>query len=337
MTPWTLALDIGGTSTSAALIGPGHHVHARRTAATPAADGARAVLGRALDLCREAQREAARTGLPAPSALGIGTAGVVAGAGRTVTHATSALPGWAGTPVAQLAEECLGLPVTVLGDVQAFLAGETTPAGAAAHATTAIGVMAGTGIGGAVRVNGALVRGARGAAGHLGHVPVPQAAGLDCPCGARGHVEALASGPAMTAAYAARRPGAGITTLRDVSRLAHEGEPAARRVLSAGGEALGTAIAGLVAALDPDCVVVSGGVLSSGPWYLDALREALAVHTLPALADTAVRASALGADAVLIGAAETARGLTAPGPAPHGLLPPANHDDHPTGRTGSSR
>ncbi|MFB7652987.1 MULTISPECIES: ROK family protein [unclassified Streptomyces] len=307
MTQWTLAVDIGGTSISAGVVDPGQRVRARRRIPTSAEDGAQQVLDRALRLVREIRDEATRTGLPAPTALGIGTAGVVDGAGRTVTHATSALPGWAGTPVSRLAEDRLGLPVALLGDVQAFLVGETTSVGAAAHASSALGVMAGTGIGGALRVNGALVRGERGAAGHLGHVPVPQAAGLTCPCGAEGHVEALASGPAMTAHLATELPGARIESLRDVSRLAHDGEPAARRVLSLGGAALGTALAGVVATTDPYCVVISGGVLSSGPWYLDALRGALAGQTLPALADVPVRTSLLGADAVLVGAAETAR------------------------------
>ncbi|MER5967603.1 ROK family protein [Streptomyces sp. NPDC002057] len=303
-----LALDIGGTTTTAAYVGPDHTVHARLSAPTPARDGAAAVVDRAVRLLATSRGQATAAGLAAPVALGIGTAGVVDPEGRTITHATDALPGWAGTPLARLAHRLTGLPTTVLGDVQAFLVGESTPRGAARGARTAIGVMAGTGVGGAVWTEGTVLRGARGAAGHIGHVPVPQAAGLTCPCGARDHVEAVASGPSMAAALAAAGPQyASVRTLQDVSRLAARGEARARGVLTRGGEALGTALAGLVATLDPDRVVISGGVLNSGPYYLAGLRDTLASHSLPALADTTVTASRLGADAVLLGAAETAR------------------------------
>ncbi|MFE1230989.1 ROK family protein [Streptomyces sp. NPDC058745] len=313
MTHGVLAIDIGGTSTTTAYIGPDHEVHARRSAATPATDGAEAVLTTAMRLLSRTHSQAVDEGHADPVSLGIGTAGVVDPAGRTITHATSALAGWAGTPLAERAEQHTGLPTTVLGDVQAFLRGETAPPGAAAGCASAIGVMAGTGIGGAVFADGAVLRGAHGAAGHIGHIAVPQAAGLTCPCGAPDHVEAIASGPAMTAALAAERPGTPVTTLRDVAALAHAGDHRAQEILSRGGEALGTALAGLVSTIDPDCVVIAGGVMHSGPWYLRGLKKALIRHSLPALAHVDVHPSQLGADAVLIGAATAARCI--PGPA----------------------
>lgn len=303
-----LAVDVGGTKTTAAVVLPGAHVLARAGAATPAQDGPQAVLATVVHLARAVSEAAAGQGAAAPVAVGIGTAGVVDPQGRTVVAATSALAGWAGTPVADHVEDALGVPAAVLGDVQAFLAGESA-AGAARGARSAVAVMAGTGIGGAVAVNGRVLRGAGGAAGHLGHIPVPGAERLPCPCGRQGHVEAVASGPAMTEAARRRLPGRRIDDLRSVARLAHDGVPEAIAILESGGTAAGVALAGVVAALDPDVVVLGGGVLSAGPWYGGALRAAVAAHTLPLLRGVAVRHCVLGADAVLLGAAAEADAL----------------------------
>ncbi|MEU5366845.1 ROK family protein [Streptomyces sp. NPDC005925] len=313
-----VGIDIGGTTTTAAVVDNGHRIRTRRTAPTPAARGAEAVLADAVRLAVAALADAA-----APvAAVGVGTAGVVGRDGRTVTAATDALPGWAGMPLADRLEQALGLPTTVLGDVQAFLAGEAL-SGAAAGARIAVGVMAGTGIGGAVWAGGGVLRGATGAAGHLGHVSVPGAEALRCPCGATGHVEAVASGPAMTRRFQRIRPEDRVRDLRDIAALAAAGDAVAREVLTTGGRALGIALGGVVSTLDPDVVVVSGGVLDSGPWYGTALSTTLAGAALPALADVRVTPAALGADAVLVGAADAARRLPGrtPDPATRGSRP----------------
>ncbi|GAA4831168.1 ROK family protein [Kitasatospora terrestris] len=308
-----LAVDIGGTKTTAAVVvdRDGTPVPAvRRTAPTPAADGGAAVLASALGLALACAEEGRAVLGTAAVAVGFGTAGVVDRLGRSVVAATSALPGWAGTELASAAERELGMPATVMNDVQAFLAGECA-AGAARHCDVAVAVMAGTGIGGAVAVGGRLVRGAHGAAGHLGHLPVPGAESLLCPCGATGHVEARAAGPAMTDEARRRLPDRHLPDLRAVAALAEAGDSVARSVLESGGHALGTALAGVVAALDPDVVVLGGGAAASGPWFEAGLRAALASHTLPLLAGVRLTRSALDADAVLIGAATEARRLPA--------------------------
>ncbi|MGW3864319.1 ROK family protein [Streptomyces sp. NPDC005047] len=296
-----LGIDIGGTGIKAGVVGPEGQLLARRTVSTPARDGADAVLDTAVRLAREILAETGPVHM-----AGLGTAGVVAPDGRSIDHATDALPGWAGTLVADRLEEGLGIPFTVLGDVQAFLAGEAA-LGAARGAVTALGVMAGTGVGGAVWANGVLLRGHTGAAGHLGHISVPGAEKELCPCGRTGHVEGLAAGPAMTGLFRRAVPAAPVTDLRDVAILAARGHPEAVEVLTQGGRALGTAIGGVVAALDPDVVVLAGGVFDSGPWYEHALRAALSETTLPSLATVRVVRAELGSDAVLIGAAAAGR------------------------------
>ncbi|MET7827002.1 ROK family protein [Streptomyces sp. NPDC005386] len=304
-----LGIDIGGTKTSVAVLDADNTILSRATAATPAVEGAGAVVARVLELAAQALAHPAATGVRL-SAIGVGTAGVVGPDGRTVAAATDALPGWAGTPLAALLEDALGAPTSLLGDVQAFLAGELA-AGAARGTRGAIAVMAGTGIGGAVALDGVVVRGGHGAAGHLGHVPVPQAEGHRCPCGAMGHVEAVASGPAMTARLRRDPTHADVPDLRAVAALAADGDAAARGVLRHGGRALGAALAGVVNTLDPEIVVLAGGVLSSGPWYEQAVRAELAARTLPLLRGTRVVQACLGADAVLLGAAVHAQAVHA--------------------------
>ncbi|MGW8887551.1 ROK family protein [Streptomyces sp. NPDC055749] len=299
-----LGIDIGGTKTVVAVLTADGSVLTRRQALTPAAQGARAVVDGVLDLATRALADEAVAGFR-PTSIGVGTAGVVAPDGRTIAFATEALPGWTGTPLATRLEEALGVPAVLLGDVQAFLAGELVR-GAARGARCAVAVMAGTGVGGAVAVDGTVLRGRHGAAGHLGHIPVPEALGHSCPCGAAGHVEAVASGPAMAALMSLHPAHATTTDLRDVAAAAVRGDDTARQILRGGGQALGTALAGVVNTLDPDVVVLAGGVFESGPWYEEGLRAELALRALPLLRRVPLVRAALGSDAVLIGAASLA-------------------------------
>ncbi|TDE39319.1 ROK family protein [Nonomuraea mesophila] len=287
-------MDIGGTKIAAGLVTPEGTVRRRAYAPTPAAQGPPAVVRTVVRLARE-------LGLDGVTCAGVGTAGVVDPAGRRIAGATDAIRDWTGTPLAQLLEDELDLPVLVRNDVQAFLAGEL----AGSPWRTALGVTVGTGIGGALALDGRVVTGVRGTAGHVGHVPVAEAAGLACTCGAAGHVEAVASGPAMTAAFAALGGGAELD-LRSVLERARDGDADAAGVLARGGHALGEALAGVVNVWDPDVVILGGGVLAAGELYLAPLRAALAAGVLPVLAGVPVLPARLGDDAVLVGAAGAA-------------------------------
>ncbi|MEW2445766.1 ROK family protein [Micromonospora marina] len=305
--PVLAAVDIGGTKTAAALV-RGGTVLARVRRATPATDGAAAVLDTAAALVRSLGG--------APVAVGVGAPGLVDPDSGRVTAATSSIRDWSDVDVVTGLRARLGLPVAVLNDVQAFTLGEAVH-GAGRGLPTVLGVAVGTGVGGGVLAAGRLLTGRSGAAGHLGHVPVPQAAGRPCPCGATGHVEAVASGPATAARYAERTGATGVA-LPEVVRRARSGDGDALAVIALAGEALGTALAGLTNTLDPDCVVIGGG--AAVPELLDALRPAFAAACLPVLGAVPVVPAALGTDAQLVGAAEAAlRAL----PGPTGRAGPA--------------
>ncbi|MEU8002293.1 ROK family protein, partial [Catellatospora sp. NPDC049111] len=263
------AIDVGGTKTAVALVRDGQ-VLARAQAPTPVdADGA-AVLEQAAALVGALREDSALR----PVAFGAAVAGVVDGAG-VVHAATDHIAGWDGTAVTATLAALLGLPGRSVNDVHAFVLGETAY-GATAGLSDVVGIAVGTGIGGGVVSGGRLITGARGAAGHLGHIPVAQAAGLPCPCGTPGHLEAVASGPAMAARYTARRgepvtaqPDAvtqpdvaalpEVTALPDVVAAARRVDELAAAVLADAGAALGAVIGGLINTFDPAAVVVGGG------------------------------------------------------------------------------
>ncbi|MEV4523074.1 ROK family protein [Micromonospora tulbaghiae] len=294
------ALDIGGTKTTAALVTAGGEVVGRHTAPTPGRSGAAAVLDTAAGLVEKLRADAPG----AVRALGVGSAGVIDSTSGLVLSATDVLTGWTGTDLRGDLSRRLGVPVTVINDVHAHALGEARH-GAAAGYDTVLYVAVGTGVGASFVLGDAVLAGAHSAAGHAGHQPSPYAGSLACTCGGRGHLEAIAAGPALAAEYV-RRTGRPVADLRAVAALAAGGDETAREVVRLGGAAVGSAVGGLVNVLDPAAVVVGGGVTGLGePWWR-ALRDAVPAETLPGLAGVPVLASTLGPDAPLLGAASLA-------------------------------
>ncbi|MDP9861534.1 MULTISPECIES: ROK family protein [Streptosporangium] len=294
-----VGVDIGGTKTAAGLVDRSGALLAVRTLPTPAARGPAAVVDTAVDLVRELAAGAGDV-----AAVGIGSAGVVDPRRGVIVSATDAITGWAGTDLRGEVSRRLGLPVAVDNDVHAHALGEQWRGAAAGHADVLL-VAAGTGIGASVVIGGRVLRGAHSVAGHAGHVPAAAAAGLPCPCGGRGHVEAVASGPALLADYRGRA-GAGAAHLADVARLAADGDRVAAAVLTRGAAALGSTIGGLMNVIDPEIVVVGGGVAACGALWWRALREGIRAEALPSLREVPVVPAALGGDAALLGAARMA-------------------------------
>ncbi len=201
-----LGVDIGGTKTIAAIVGPdGKPGPSARAAA--AIGEPRAVLDTAIGTARNVlaehrQKYGTRSGF-AVRACGVGTAGTV-GPDGIISYATDTLPGWAGTDVRAAFTSALDLPTVVRNDVHAAALGEYAHGAAQGHGTALI-IWLGTGIGGAIIHAGAVLVGRTSTAGSVGHVPVPAAsiAGdrRQCTCGAWDHLEAHASGPAIRARY----------------------------------------------------------------------------------------------------------------------------------------
>jgi glucokinase len=290
-----LGIDIGGTKTAVGLVDE-HRVLAQASAPTPARAGATAVLDRTAELvtCLLSERSDLRA-----ATCGVGAAGVIEPRSGAVTSATDSISGWAGTDVRSGLEARLGIPVTVRNDVHAHAIGESA-AGAGADAPTMLLVAAGTGIGGALVVDGRLQSGANGAAGHYGHAVSAVGADEPCPCGARGHVEGVAAGPALVRRWGGHADGSGA---RAVFGAAAAGDERAVRVLEESATAIGGMLAGLVNGVDPDVVVLAGGLADADRAWWSRIVDVARAGSLPALRAVPFRPAALGAMSAVVGAA----------------------------------
>lgn len=294
--PIVAGVDIGGTKIAVGAVSESGALLDRYQVHTPAADGPDAVLN--------ATEFAIRALRVAPHAIGVGSAGAIDVTSGSVVSATAALPGWAGTELRQRLAECFGVPVAVDNDVHAHALGEMWR-GAAVGRRHVLLVAVGTGIGGSLVVDGAAYHGGHSVAGHIGHTPVPAAAEIPCGCGATGHAEAVGSGPAMLAAYQ-RRGHTSVSDLSEITRRAGAGDRWAAEVLVTGGTATGQAVGGLVNVLDPELVLLTGGVLRCGAAWWEPFADAVAAELLPPLRDLTLMRGKLGSDAALIGAARLA-------------------------------
>ncbi|WP_246490591.1 ROK family protein [Brevibacterium oceani] len=324
--PATVAVDVGGTKIRAGSVIDGRLAHVRGVP-TPATAGADAVLDTIAEVTAAVIADASGSRGTASDLMwriGVGAAGVIDPASGIVISATDSLSGWAGTELTAELSARTGLPVRAVNDVHAHALGEAR-AGASRDSSSSLLVAVGTGIGGGFITDGRLLTGRNAAAGHIGHVPVAAAAGLACPCGGNGHVEAIASGPAILATYQRLVRDEDTTTsaqlgactsapadTRALAAAASAGDDLAVRAFDIGARALGSALGGIANVLSPEVIVVGGGLTEMDQTWWAPLRDAFAAELIPATAGLSLRKAELGQDAALIGAA----GLWADGFAP---------------------
>jgi len=301
-----LGIDIGGTKIAGGIVDAATGaVLLQERVPTRAHEGGPSVLARALSLAVRLCAEARTRGLGAPAGVGVGAGGQIDPETGIVVAATDVLPGWAGTQLRAAFEERLGLPARVDNDVNALAAGECRW-GAAQNARTVVFLALGTGVGGALILDGRLHHGARGAGGELGHlILVPD--GPPCTCGGRGCLEQYASGPALLARFHTLGGDPGLTDGGPLADLAvREPENPAARAITQTGEYLGLGLVSLANVFGPDRFVIGGGLASLGDLLLGPARRVLAARALPGVRDTPVVPAALGASASVVGAAALA-------------------------------
>lgn len=307
-----IGLDIGGTKISGCVVGPDGTILARGRKDTPAQD-TEAIVGAAATLIRELsfEREIA--------AVGVACAAFINRTGSTILFAPNLA--WRDLPLKQLLESALHLPVTIENDANAAAWGEFR-FGAAAGTADMVFVTVGTGIGGGVVTNGVLLHGAFGVAAELGHMRVVPG-GLRCGCGNRGCWEQYASGTALVrearelviseTPHAARLSelcagDPAELTGPDVTRAAAEGDPAALELMSDLGTWIGEGAASVAAILDPELMVLGGGVAEAGALLIDPAVAAFRRHLTGRGHRPEARfvLASLGNDAGMIGVADLA-------------------------------
>jgi glucokinase len=305
-----IGLDAGGTKLLAGVVDEDGNLLCRTVRTWPREAEREDVLLRFQTAVAEALRgagpvDAIGVGLPATLDL---ASGVAVGC-RHLPIAGFAFRDWLA--------DATGIPVYLDNDATLALLAEHQR-GAARGATDAVMMTIGTGIGGGLISAGRLVRGARGAAGEPGHMTI-DAEGIECPgdCPGRGCLEAYVSGQALARIgyeYAALAPDYnlgrvlavnGELTAADVVQAARAGDPGAREALTAMGEKLGVGIASLLNLLDPDVVVIGGGLGSdAGPLLLGPAERVARSRALePAASQVRIAAAMLGEDAGMLGAA----------------------------------
>ncbi len=281
-----LAVDIGGTKLAAAVVDDAGALHGRTQAATAGRDAEELFATLAATVHRALDAHAAAGG-PAPTTVGVGCGGPMAAGGVTVTPLN--IPQWDAFPLTARLEAELGLPTVVDNDAKALALGEGW-LGAARGERNYLAMVVSTGVGAGFVVDGRLLDGASGNAGHLGHLVV-EPGGRLCACGSRGCLEAEASGTAIAAVTG--RPAAEAT------------EEVRRRT----GTLVGRAVAAAVVLCDLRLACVGGSVaLGFGAPFFEAANEALAATArIPYARGARIVPVGLGADGPLVGAAAVAR------------------------------
>jgi glucokinase len=266
MTNLVIGIDVGGTTVKAALFDAEGRDYGHSARPTPKHLGPDAVVTTILDVIVEL-----RTHLPAATqlrAVGVVVPGVVDAQHGVAVYATNL--GWRNLPLRQIVAEAVGLPAIVDHDVRAAGLAELE-LGAGRGLQEMIFVALGTGIAAAVITRGEVSFGATGMAGELGHLPViPD--GEWCACGQRGCTETYASGAALSRRYSTASGIADVPAADVVSR-ALAGDSVAQEVFRDAITALSRALINYILIMDPELIIIGGGLSGAGAALLDPLSR----------------------------------------------------------------
>ena len=258
-----IGVDLGGTKTEIVALGEAGETLLRRREATPANDYA-ATLALVARLVRDTVNELGSDPKPAcgPAAfsVGIGTPGSPSPHTGLMRNSNSTCLN--GRPFQGDLERELGTAIRIANDADCFALSEARD-GAARGAATVFGVILGTGVGGGIAVNGQLLSGPNAIAGEWGHNPLPwprdeERPGLACYCGKHGCIETFLSGPGLALDH--ERAGGAKLQAEEIVARADTGEESALLALRRYEDRLARALAGVINLLDPDIIVLGGGM-----------------------------------------------------------------------------
>lgn len=269
------AIDIGGTHTKLAIVSEDGRIVRQGTVPTGEAGEPEPLVARIAETFGPMLAEARGGGGLVP-AVGVAVAGFI-DPDRSSMFGNANLPALCDFPLRLALVAALRIDCRLEVDSNAALLAEQRH-GATQGSIRTLGMTVGTGLGGAVTVNGRLLRYTGECAGDLGHIMV-EPDGRSCSCGAKGCLEALVSAGALSER-------AGGRAVSDIIAAAGTGETNAREALGATGGWLGFGLASLAPVFAPDTVVVGGGVSAAGDLLLGAVRESFHAHAAPAFADS---------------------------------------------------
>ena len=226
------------------------------------------------------------------------------------------IPGWVNIPIAQIMEDEFHIPTRIDNDARCAALGELFT-GAGKGCENIVCVTVGTGVGSGIIINGKVVRGASNAAGEIGHIKLEMKDGLICGCGDTGCMEAYVSAPSIVAMAEDYIKGGKSTKFREmanpeisayiVAEAAKAGDKVAQRIFKIMGEYLGIGLSSVVNLLNPEKIIIGGGVADAGDIFLNPVRETIksrameisgnAVQVVPA--ELGNRAGVIGASLLI--------------------------------------
>lgn len=306
-----IGIDVGGTNVKLALVNENGQIVYSNSVPTRAEMGYEFTVNNIKQAIYELLKE---TKLDAKDIQGIGFGfpGQVDYKAGIVRNAPN-IPGWVEVPIAKLIEDEFHIPTRVDNDVRCAALGELNY-GAGKGCENMVCITVGTGIGSGLIINGKLVRGASNAAGEIGHIKLQMHDGPICGCGDTGCFEAFASGPSIVAMAEEYIKGGKSTKYREmangtaitpfiVCEAAKAGDPVAQRIFTIMGEYLGVGLSSVVNLLNPEKIIIGGGVADAGEILMRPLVETLRKRAMK-IAGSAVEVvpAQLGNTAGVIGA-----------------------------------
>lgn len=288
-----IGVDVGATKIRAGVVSSTGKILGTANVPTGTAKGKDAVL----DNIRQAIASVWRDEV---AGIGLGLAGIVDHETGVFISGPNFPATFAKIPIAALAKKWFGKPAAADNDVHCFALAEAVR-GAGKGKRLVIGMTLGTGVGGGIIVGGVIERGRNNAAGEIGHMSVSDDERAVCGCGMTGHLEALASGTAMSALYK-KATGKELDAFA-VEKAFLAGDPVAKLVFKRMADGLATGLANLIHILNPDIIVIGGGIAKVDALVVPALKEYKAKLISPAIKTTPVERAMLGTDANVLGAA----------------------------------
>ncbi len=307
---YKIGVDVGGTNVKIALVDKKGNIVYSNSVPTRAEMGYEYTISNIKQAIYDLIKET-KTTKEAIEGIGFGFPGQV-DCDNGIVRLAPNIPGWVNVPIASIIEKEFGITTKIDNDVRCAALGELN-FGAGKGCQNLICITVGTGIGSGLIINGKLVRGACNAAGEIGHIKLAMNGGPICGCGDTGCMEAFASGPAIVAMAEEYILGGKSTKYRElanpditpyiVAEAAKQGDVVAKRIYETIGEYIGIGMASVVNLLNPEKIVIGGGVADAGDLLLDPIKKALKERAMPIQGECVQVVSAeLGNTAGVIGA-----------------------------------
>lgn len=285
---YKIGVDVGGTNVKVALVDKEGNIVYSDTVPTRAEMGYEYTISNMIKAIHDVMKES-KIAKEFVEGIGFGFPGQI-DCDNGIVRLAPNIPGWVNIPIADIVSKEFGIPVKVDNDVRCAALAELNY-GAGKGAVNMICITVGTGIGSGLIVNGKLVRGASNAAGELGHIKLQMENGPLCGCGDHGCLEAFASGPAIVAMAEEYVRGGKSTKYRELAKneitpyyvceAAKQGDVVAKKIFEIIGNYIGIGLASVVNLLNPEKIVIGGGVADAGDLLFEPIKETLKKRSMP--------------------------------------------------------